>query len=189
MRTGQERKLLESRLIYAHKYFFSVSSFVSNFSFFTFVFILLLVFLFLGSVSFLAIRLSCPPPPAPFQRFSSMLRFTLRRFAMGAYSLFMREQKNHPRLKGLAMADRARVLTSMYKNLSPSEKQSLVNRAAATPSTPRKSKIGKMPGTSRTKREPSAYNRFVKENIHQFDKLPHLDRMKAVAKLWQNQKK
>ncbi|CAJ1013090.1 hypothetical protein Q4I28_008403 [Leishmania naiffi] len=115
-----------------------------------------------------------------------MLRFVPRRLAIGAYSMFMIEQKNNPKLKGLAVADRGKMTSKMYKSLSANDKAALDKRAAAWGSFKHKS------GKTKTKREkkvstsrsPSAYAKFVKENICRFEKLPHHDRMKAVAKLW-----
>lgn len=115
-----------------------------------------------------------------------MFKFSARRLAIGAYSLFMREQKNHPKLQGLPIAQRGKALAGLYKALTPRERALLDKRAKATPTPPRKVKI---PKEDRPKRKPSAYANFVKANIHKFDKLPHLERMKAVAKLWNMQKK
>ncbi|KPA81723.1 putative mitochondrial [Leptomonas pyrrhocoris] len=121
-----------------------------------------------------------------------MLRFVPRRLAIGAYTLFMMEQKNNPKLKGLRIAERGKMTSKLYKSLSPADKASLEKRAAAHPSLQRKDKApkaakaakGAKTGAART---PSEYAKFVQANIGRFDKLPHLDRMKAVAKLWKQQ--
>lgn len=107
---------------------------------------------------------------------------------MGAYSLFMREQKNHPKLQGLPVGQRGKVLASLYRALTPVEKAGLNKRAAATPTPARKKKVDKE-NKPKQKRAPSMYAKFVKANIHKFHKLPHLERMKAVARLWNMQKK
>lgn len=117
-----------------------------------------------------------------------MLRVSFRRLAMGAYSLFMREQKSNPKLAGLAIGDRGKMLAKMYKNLSPAEMTSLQNRASKIPTPERKSKKVKADGTPKKKRAPGKYAAFVKANIGKFEKLPHLQRMSAVAKLWKAQK-
>ncbi|CAM44367.1 putative kinetoplast-associated protein [Leishmania braziliensis MHOM/BR/75/M2904] len=54
-----------------------------------------------------------------------MLRFVPRRLAIGAYSMFMIEQRNNPKLKGLAVADRGKMTSKMYKALSANEKAAL----------------------------------------------------------------
>lgn len=125
-----------------------------------------------------------------------MLRIVPRRLAIGSFSMFMIEQKNHPKLQGLAIADRGKMTSKLYKTLSPSEKAALEKRAANYVSKkPRKVKaqatgIDGAPTAKKAKvtRAPSAYAMFVKSNIHKFDKLPHRDRMSAVAKLWKQQK-
>eukprot|EP00796_Vickermania_ingenoplastis_P006725 gene6725-4820_t len=123
--------------------------------------------------------------------FAMMFKFTLRRFAIGAYSLFMREQKNHPKLRGLAVGQRGKVLATMYKNLTSADKAMLEKRAKAVPTPVRKVKNTDKSNDKKARkpRAPGAYAQFVKANIHKFDKLPHLDRMKAVAKLWNQKKK
>lgn len=118
-----------------------------------------------------------------------MLRFVPRRLAIGAYTLFMIEQKNNPKLKGLQVAERGKLTSKLYKALSPSDKAALEKRAAAHPSLKRKEKAPKAAkaAKSSTPRAPSEYAKFVQANIGRFEKLPHLDRMKAVAKLWKQQ--
>ncbi|CAC9552782.1 kinetoplast-associated protein [Leishmania donovani] len=115
-----------------------------------------------------------------------MLRFVPRRLAIGAYSMFMIEQKNNPKLKGLSVSDRGKMTSKLYKSLSASDKAALDKRAAAWTSFRHKSQKTKVKGEKkpRSTRAPSAYANFVKANIGRFEKLPHLDRMKAVAKLW-----
>lgn len=117
-----------------------------------------------------------------------MLRFIPRRLAIGAYTLFMMEQKSNPKLKGLAIAERGKMTSKLYKALSPGEKAALEKRAAAHPPLKRKEKkkTGKATKTGAV-RPPSEYAKFVQANIGRFEKLPHLDRMKAVAKLWKQQ--
>nr|Q07053.2 RecName: Full=Kinetoplast-associated protein 4; AltName: Full=Histone H1-like protein p16; Flags: Precursor [Crithidia fasciculata]prf//2206467C histone H1-like protein [Crithidia fasciculata] len=121
-----------------------------------------------------------------------MLRFVPRRLAIGAYTLFMMEQKNNPKLKGLKIADRGKMTSKLYKALNPNDKAALEKRAAAHPGFKRKEKepkelkAAKAAKTS-TPRAPSEYAKFVQANIGRFEKLPHLDRMKAVAKLWKQQ--
>lgn len=119
-----------------------------------------------------------------------MFRCASRRLAIGAYSLFMIEQKNHPKLQGLAVSDRGRLTSKLYKALSPSERAQLQKRAAVYVSHKRQAKAKTVSGVPKKPagtRKPSPYATFVKENIHKFDKLPHHDRMKAVAKLWKQQ--
>ncbi|CCW63288.1 unnamed protein product [Phytomonas sp. EM1] len=120
-----------------------------------------------------------------------MLRFINRRLAIGAYSLFMIEQKNNPKLKGLPIAERGKMTSKMYKALSPQDRDLLGKRAAAHPSPTRSKKL-KSTSTEKKKskspRKANAYMNFVKENMNKFEKLPHRDRMKAVAKLWKQQK-
>lgn len=118
-----------------------------------------------------------------------MLRFTLRRFAISAYSLFMKEQKNHPKLIGLPVGKRGKVTATLYKALSPKDKKALMKRAEAVPSPTRAVKGVCCDKSKPKKRTPTPYIKFVKANINKFEKLPQPQRMKAVAKLWQTQKK
>ncbi|KAG5490743.1 hypothetical protein JKF63_00865 [Porcisia hertigi] len=115
-----------------------------------------------------------------------MLRFVPRRLAIGAYAMFMIEQKNNPKLKGLAVAERGKMTSTLYKSLSPGDKAALDKRAAAYTSFGRKKSSNKQSVNKkpRSERAPSLYAKFVKEHIGRFEKLPHRDRMKAVAKLW-----
>ncbi|KAK7194081.1 kinetoplast-associated protein [Novymonas esmeraldas] len=117
-----------------------------------------------------------------------MLRFVPRRLAIGAYAMFMIEQKNNPKLKGLKIGDRGKTTSKLYKALSSSDKAALDKRAAAYTSFKRGGGGApkKTPKKSAT-RAPSAYAQFVQANIGRFEKLPHRDRMKAVAKLWKQQ--
>lgn len=108
-----------------------------------------------------------------------MLRFTIRRLGVSAFSLFMREQKKNPKLKGLVVQKRTKILSSLYKKLSATEKKALMKRAETA-----KFRSQKCQAPKNRKRTVSPYNKFVKQNIHKFDKLPHMERMKAVAKLW-----
>jgi hypothetical protein len=118
-----------------------------------------------------------------------MLRFVPRRLAIGAYTLFMIEQKNNPKLKGLQIAERGKLTSKLYKSLSPSDKAALEKRAAAHPSLKRKAAAPKAAKGAQTglPRSPTNYAKFVQANISRFEKLPHRDRMKAVAKLWKQQ--
>ncbi|KPI90558.1 Kinetoplast-associated protein 4 [Leptomonas seymouri] len=121
-----------------------------------------------------------------------MLRFVPRRLAIGAYTLFMIEQKNNPKLKGLPISERGKMTSKLYKALSPNDKASLEKRAAAHPPLKRKDKASKSAKAAKGaksggQRAPSEYAKFVQANIGRFERLPHLDRMKAVAKLWKQQ--
>ncbi|ORC85629.1 kinetoplast DNA-associated protein [Trypanosoma theileri] len=123
-----------------------------------------------------------------------MLRFCRSRLAIGAYSLFMMEQKNNPALKGLPIAQRGKVTSKLYKALSPSERTELEKRAKAMPSSRRtketKTKtVGKTADkTAEKKRRPlSKYAQFVKVNLPKYSQLPHKERLAAVAKLWKQQ--
>ncbi|KAG5465907.1 hypothetical protein CUR178_00622 [Leishmania enriettii] len=115
-----------------------------------------------------------------------MLRFVPRRLGIGAYSMFMIEQKNNPKLKGLSVTDRGKMTSKLYKALSANDKAALDKRAAAYTSFKHTKAKPKAKGEKKkgAERRPSVYAKFVKENIGRFEKLPHLDRMKAVAKLW-----
>lgn len=117
-----------------------------------------------------------------------MLRFVPRRLAIGAYSMFMVEQKNNPKLKGLPIAERGKMTSKLYKSLSPHDMAALEKRAAAYQRTakPKAAKAPKVKSPDAPRRS-SPYTQFVKANIHKFDQLPHRDRMKAVAKLWKQQ--
>lgn len=123
-----------------------------------------------------------------------MFRFCVRRLGVSPYALFLKEQKNNPKLKGLAIGDRGKLTAKLYRQLSPAEKAMLEKRAknvqyggsgqrktAAAPAAPK-------PKKAKGTRAPSAYATFVKQNIGKFEALPHRDRMKAVAELWRRQK-
>lgn len=116
-----------------------------------------------------------------------MFRLATRRLAIGAYAMFMVEQKHNPKLKGLQVAERGKMTSKLYNALSPADKAALQKRAAAQPSHSRKAKgpnAAKGEKKKSSPRAPSAYAKFVKDNIGRFEKLPHRDRMTAVAKLW-----
>ncbi|KEG05965.1 kinetoplast DNA-associated protein [Trypanosoma grayi] len=116
-----------------------------------------------------------------------MLRFCRSRLAIGAYSLFMVEQKNNPALKGLPVAQRGKVTSKLYKALAPAERAALEKRAKAMPSAKR-TKTSKSKATGeKKKRAPSKYTEFVKANLPKYNQLPHKERLAAVAKLWRQQ--
>ncbi|CAD2213195.1 kinetoplast-associated protein [Angomonas deanei] len=118
-----------------------------------------------------------------------MFRVAPIRLAIGAYSMFMVEQKNNPKLKGLPVAERGRMTAKLYKSLSPAEKEKLTVRALNYVSKkPAKEKKEKKAKAAKGTRAAGPYALFVKNNISKFEKLPHRDRMKAVAKLWKQQK-
>ncbi|CUG93536.1 kinetoplast DNA-associated protein, putative [Bodo saltans] len=87
----------------------------------------------------------------------AMLRRTII-IRIGAYSRFMRETKNHPKLKGLSIPARGKALAKLYHELSPAEAEALKARANAT-SAPRR--VQKPPVT----RMPTDYNLFVRRHI------------------------
>ncbi|KAH9578119.1 hypothetical protein LSM04_005422 [Trypanosoma melophagium] len=119
-----------------------------------------------------------------------MFRICRSRLAIGAYSLFMMEQKNNPALKGLPIAQRGKVTSKLYKALSPSERAELEKRAKAMPSRRTKQSKGKTleKGAAKKRRPPSKYAKFVKDNMAKFRHLPQKERLSAVAKLWKQQK-
>ncbi|CCW70003.1 unnamed protein product [Phytomonas sp. Hart1] len=120
-----------------------------------------------------------------------MLRFINLRLAISAYTLFMIEQKNNAKLKGLRISERGKMTSNMYKALSPQDRELLLKRAAAHPPLKRSAKTIKTSADKKDPKKPrkaTAYTIFVKENMNKFDKLPHRDRMKAVARLWKQEK-
>ncbi|KAH9578048.1 YABBY protein [Trypanosoma melophagium] len=120
-----------------------------------------------------------------------MFRICRSRLAIGAYSLFMMEQKNNPALKGLPIAQRGKVTSKLYKALSPSERAELEKRAKAMPSRRTKQTKTKTKSVEKAaekkRRPPSKYAQFVKVNLPKYSQLPHRERLSAVAKLWKQQ--
>ncbi|ORC85627.1 kinetoplast DNA-associated protein [Trypanosoma theileri] len=114
-----------------------------------------------------------------------MFRFCCSRLAIGAYSLFMMEQKNNPALKGLPIGQRGKMTAKLYKALSPSERTELEKRAKAMPSRRR----AKTKAVEKKRRTPSKYAQFVKVNLPKYSQLPNKERLNAVAKLWKQQQK
>ncbi|RNE98339.1 kinetoplast DNA-associated protein [Trypanosoma conorhini] len=117
-----------------------------------------------------------------------MLRFCRSRLAIGAYALFMMEQKKNPALSGLPIAQRGKMTSKLYKALAPAERAALEKRAKAMPSLKRakKPKAGAK-GEEKPKRAPSKYAQFVKANLPKYSQLPSKERLAAVAKLWKQQ--
>ncbi|KAF8288053.1 kinetoplast-associated protein 4 [Trypanosoma cruzi] len=115
-----------------------------------------------------------------------MLRFCRSRLAIGAYALFMMEQKKNPALSGLPVAKRGKMTSKLYKALAPAERAALEKRAKATPFPKRKKSKANGNGP-KPKRKPSKYALFVKAYLPKFRKLPNSERIAAVAKLWRQQ--
>ncbi|CBH16002.1 kinetoplast DNA-associated protein, putative [Trypanosoma brucei gambiense DAL972] len=123
----------------------------------------------------------------------AMLRVSRLSLAIGTYSLFMKEQKNNPALKGLPVAKRGQATAKLYRELSVTEREELAKRAKAAPSATRKKSVPKTKGKEKVtggggKRKASEYTEFVKSNISKYSNLPQRERMTAVAKLWKQQK-
>ncbi|PWU97733.1 kinetoplast-associated protein [Trypanosoma cruzi] len=116
-----------------------------------------------------------------------MLRFCRSRLAIGAYALFMMEQKKNPALSGLPVAQRGKVTSKLYKALAPAERAALEKRAKATPSPKRNKMKGIEKKEQKPKRKPSKYAQFVKANLPKYSQLPNSERLAAVAKLWRQQ--
>ncbi|EAN85213.1 putative kinetoplast DNA-associated protein [Trypanosoma cruzi] len=116
-----------------------------------------------------------------------MLRFCRSRLAIGAYALFMMEQKKNPALSGLPVAQRGKVTSKLYKALAPAERAALEKRAKATPSPKRNKMKGNDEKEQKPKRKPSKYAQFVKANLPKYSQLPNSERLAAVAKLWRQQ--
>ena len=68
-----------------------------------------------------------------------MLRATLQQRAVGAYSLFMIQQKNNTALKGLALVARGKAQIKLYRALSAAARTTLNAAAAKHPSFKRHS--------------------------------------------------
>ncbi|KAG8339872.1 hypothetical protein ERJ75_000042000 [Trypanosoma vivax] len=119
-----------------------------------------------------------------------MLRLSRLALGVGPYSLFMKEQKNNPALKGLSAPERGRATAKLYNELSTVERNELMKRARATPYGSKSKKKPSKPKPARTdgRRTPSRYAEFVKANIAKYAQLPQRERMTAVAKLWREQK-
>ncbi|KAH9577999.1 hypothetical protein LSM04_002115 [Trypanosoma melophagium] len=118
-----------------------------------------------------------------------MFRICRSRLAIGAYSLFMMEQKNNPALKGLPIPQRGKMTSKLYKALSPTQRAELEKRAKAMPSRRTKQSKGKTleKGAAKKRRPPSKYAKFVKANLPKYSQLPNRERLSAVAKLWKQQ--
>ncbi|KAF8291454.1 kinetoplast-associated protein [Trypanosoma cruzi] len=116
-----------------------------------------------------------------------MLRFCRSRLAIGAYALFMMEQKKNPALSGLPVAQRGKVTSKLYKALAPAERAALEKRAKATPSPKRNKTKENEKKENKPKRKPSKYAQFVKANLPKYSQLPNSERLAAVAKLWKQQ--
>ncbi|RNF08407.1 kinetoplast DNA-associated protein [Trypanosoma rangeli] len=117
-----------------------------------------------------------------------MLRFCRSRLAIGAYALFMMEQKNNPALSGLPVLQRGKVTSKLYKALAPAERAALEKRAKTMPS-PKRTKKTKATTKSgeKPKRALTKYAQFVKANLPKYSQLPNRERLAAVAKLWKQQ--
>lgn len=122
-----------------------------------------------------------------------MFRLSVRRLAVSAYSLFMRDQKYNPQLQGLPVPKRGKLLGKLYRQLKPQEMALLQKRASKVSYKRRKSvKVKPLDAIKPKKRavgRSEKYSDFVKKNIKKFKHLPHQKRVKAVAKLSKSKKK
>lgn len=114
-----------------------------------------------------------------------MLRYVGPRLAVGAFTMFMMEQKHNPAFIGLTVADRGRMTAKLYHALSPKDHAALKRRALRAPSLKRR------PPQKPKPFRPSRYHRFLKAHINdpQFKKLSPPRRMAEIAKLWRSKQK
>jgi hypothetical protein len=111
-----------------------------------------------------------------------MLRRTIAT-RISSFSLFMKDTRHHPKLKGLAIPARGRMMGKLYRALTPQKLQELKKRAA------------KVKAAKRSPRRPSRYprvlhkyNKFVKANWNTVTGTA-CQRMKALAAKWKSGKK
>jgi len=102
---------------------------------------------------------------------------------VGAYSLFMIENKKNAALQGLKIAARGKATAKLYNALSVADRTALETRAAKHAGFKRHSAAPKK------KRAASPYNKFVaaKSKLPEIQKLPFKQRLSAIAKLWNKQ--
>lgn len=116
-----------------------------------------------------------------------MFRLSTASLWLGSFSVFMKENRYHPKVVGLPVGPRAQVLAQMYKELTEEEKERLAERASQTPFPKIKYKIPRERST-RVRRNPnrplSPYTAFVEENTHLFKALHRDERRRALARLW-----
>lgn len=104
-------------------------------------------------------------------------RTTLRR--VSSFALFIKESKAHPKLQGLRVPQRGKMVAELYRALPASELAALQKRALTT----KFNRSLKAPKVLKDKRAPSPYNIFVKQNMSKFSGSAP-ERIKAIAKLW-----
>lgn len=116
-----------------------------------------------------------------------MFRRSILNLWLGTFSVFMKENRYHPKVVGLPVGPRAQVLAQMYKELSEEEMNKLAERASQTPFPKIKYKTPRERST-RIRRNPnrplSPYTMFVEENTHFFKILHRDERRRALARLW-----
>jgi hypothetical protein len=98
-----------------------------------------------------------------------------------SYGQFLRETRNHPKLRGLAIAARGRTVAKLFRALSPAEKNALKSRGS-------KVTIVVRPRGAAAPRKPGPFAKFVKANYGKVRKLPAGRRLKALATLFKQQK-
>lgn len=116
-----------------------------------------------------------------------MFRSSTASLWLGVFSVFMKENRYHPKVVGLPVGPRSQVLAQMYKELSEDEKEQLAERASKTPFPKINYKLPKE-GPKRLRRNPnrplSAYVKFVEENTYLFKHLHRDERRRALTRLW-----
>ena len=118
----------------------------------------------------------CSPSDCDFSMWRRSLLLQ-RGGRVNPYALWLRENKFNPQLRGLGFTKRAKVMSTMYRELSAVERQALyVRTKTARPAL--------KPNIKRVRR-PCLYAKYLKRRYHSYVGSPR-DRMRKIAKAWQH---
>lgn len=96
--------------------------------------------------------------------------------------VFLTQNAGNPELTGMKAVARARKLGKMYRSLAPKEKKTLFAIAARTPVPKRKPKLPR-------KKVVTGYMRFVRREFPKVRGKTPSDKLRTLAKRWQQLKK
>jgi hypothetical protein len=114
-----------------------------------------------------------------------------RKTVVSPFVVFLQSNENHPRVEGLPVFERAKVLVELFQALSPSAKSQLAAHGealaqAAKTETKERAKRQQQAMKAREGKKQTEYMKFVQANAKKVD---GKDRMNKIAALWKAHKK
>ena len=114
---------------------------------------------------------------------------------LSPFAVFLKKSMGDTSLAGLSIAERGRELGKRWRNMPAADKKALIQEAKTTfvkakpvknKRTSKKKKALASNGKAKPKREPSAYNMFIKAMYPSVRHLPVKERLRALSSTWKS---